>query len=134
MTHKSTRFSGPYVAAKLPSFFLSMRSLIFSALAVVALTFNAGAQVPVGPGSVKLGKVQPSVVKTPEYQLSSGPQKRTGKSRDWLEIEVDFDTVPELIDELTFKYTILIEKKLLDGEVTHVSIAKGKEHYSVVYV
>jgi len=38
------------------------------------------------------------------------------------------------IDELTFKYTLLIEGKLLDGEVTYVAIAKDKEHYAVMYV
>lgn len=134
MTHKNTRFPGPHSALNLPSIFSPMRSFILSAVTAIALASNSGGQVPVGPNSIKMGKVQPAVVKTPEFQLSSGPQKRTGKSRDWLEIEVDFDTTAELIPELTFKYTILIEKKLLDGEVTHVSIAKGKEHYSVVYV
>jgi hypothetical protein len=110
-----------------------MKSLLFSLLAVAAMIITARAQVPVGPGSIKLGKVQPAVVKTPDYNLTSGPAKRS-KALDWLEIEVEFESVPELIPELTFKYTILLEKKLLDGEVTHVSIPKGKDHYSVMYV
>ena len=42
--------------------------------------------------------------------------------------------MPEEIDELKFKYTVLIEKTLLDGEVTHVNIPAGREHYSVMYV
>jgi hypothetical protein len=110
-----------------------MKALVFSCALFVAMLLAVEGQVPVGPGSVKLGKVQPAVVKTPEYQLSSGPQKRS-KAKDWLEVEVEFETVPEMIDELTFKYTIAIEGKLLDGEVTHVSIGKGKDHFSVVYV
>jgi hypothetical protein len=113
--------------------FLAMKAFVFSAAALFAISTLAHGQVPVGPGSVKLGKVQPAVVKTPEYQLSSGPQKRS-KAKDWLEVEVEFETTPEMIDELTFKYTIGIEGKLLDGEVTHVSIPKGKDHFSVVYV
>jgi hypothetical protein len=106
-------------------------SLFACALALVAVT--ASAQSPVGPGSVKLGKVQPEVVKTPEYNVTGGPQKRS-KTGQWLEVEVEFETKPEDIDELTFKYTILVEKKLLDGEVTHVNIPKGRDHYSVIYV
>jgi hypothetical protein len=106
-------------------------SLFACALAVTALT--ASAQTLVGPGSVKLGKVQPEVVKTPEFQVTGGPQKRS-KVGQWLEVEVEFETKPEDIDELTFKYTIMLEKKLLDGEVTHVNIPKGRDHYSVIYV
>jgi hypothetical protein len=106
-------------------------SLLACALALTAL--SASAQVAIGPGSVKLGKAQPEVVKTPEYNVTGGPQKRS-KIGNWLEVEVDFETKVDDIDELTFKYTILIEKKLLDGEVTHVNIPKGKDHYSVVYV
>jgi hypothetical protein len=111
----------------------AMKAFVFSIAALFAISLIADAQTPVGPGSVKLGKVSPSVVKTPEYQLSSGPTKRS-KSKDWLEVEVEFESQPEMIDELTFKYTIGIEGKLLDGEVTHVSIPKGKDHFSVMYV
>lgn len=101
------------------------------ALALTALA--AAAQAPVGPGSVKLGKAAPEVLNSPEYQITGGPQKRS-KIGKWLSVEVEFETKPEEIDDLTFKYTILIEKKLLDGEVTHVNIPKGREHYSVIYV
>lgn len=106
-------------------------SLITCALAAFALT--ATAQVPIGPGSVKLGKVQPAVVKTPEFSLTSGPEKRS-KLGQWLEVEVEYETKPEDIDELTFKFTILFEKKLLDGEVTYINIPKGRDHYAVMYV
>lgn len=106
-------------------------SLFACALAVASLT--ASAQTPVGPGSVKLGKVVVEVIKTPEYNITGGPQKRS-KIGQWLEAEVEFETKPEDIDELTFKYTILFEKRLLDGEVTHIAIPKGRDHYSVVYV
>jgi hypothetical protein len=98
-----------------------------------ALVSPVFSQVPLGPGSVKISKIQPSVVKTPEYQITGGVNKRF-KLGDWLEVEVEFDTKAEEIDELTFKYTISVERKLLDGEVTHVSIPKGRDHFSVVFV
>jgi hypothetical protein len=110
-----------------------MKTLSLIGCALALLTVSASAQVQVGPGAVKLGKVQPEVVKTPEFQITGGPQKRS-KIGQWLEVEVEYETKPEDIDELTFKYTILVEKKLLDGEVTHINIPKGREHYSVMYV
>ena len=109
-----------------------MKLLSLSVFAALISSLPAHAQVPVGPGSVKLGKVQPAIVKTPVYSITGSDKRST--PREWLEVEVEFETVPEMIDELTFKYTIFVEKKLLDGEVTHVDIPKGREHFSVVYV
>lgn len=80
-----------------------------------------------------LERVLPSVQKTPEYTTVGGQQKRF-KNQEWLEVEVEFTTKAELIDELTFKYFILLNGKLLVGDVTHVNIPKGREHYSVAYV
>lgn len=110
-----------------------MKTFSVFSCALAALGLCASAQAPIGPGSIKLGKVQPEVVKTPEFNVTGGPQKRS-KTGQWLEVEVEFETKPEDIDELTFKYTILVEKRLLDGEVTHVNIPKGRDHFSVVYV
>jgi hypothetical protein len=110
-----------------------MKIFVFSLVAIAVLSLTASAQAPVGPGSVKLGKIQPAVITSPQYQIIGGPQKRVIYG-NWLEVEVEFASQPEVIDELTFKYTILLEKKLLDGEVTHVNIPAGKDHFSVMYV
>jgi hypothetical protein len=99
-------------------------------MALAALSLSASAQAPMG---IKINKIQPAVIKSPDYQINGGPQKRTVYG-SWLEVEVDFTTVPEMIDELTFKYTILFENNLLDGEVTHVNIPAGRDHFSVMYV
>lgn len=109
-----------------------MKTPIISSLAILALGLHSFAQAPVTAASIKLGKVMPAVVKSPEFQLSSGPQKRS-KPADWLEMEIDFETKVD-IEELTFKFTVLFEKKLLDGEVTYVNIAKDKNHYAVMYI
>ncbi len=110
-----------------------MKILTLSVCAALACAFHATAQVPVGPGAVKLGKVSPAIVKTPDYTLKIGPEKRS-KVGDWLEIEVEFETKAEEIDELTFAYTVQFENRLLDGSVTHVNIPKGREHFSVMYI
>lgn len=110
-----------------------MKTLSLLAVGFAALTFSANAQVPVGPGAIKLGKVEVSAPNTPEYQITGGQNKRY-KIGKWVEIEIKYETVPAEIDELTFKFTALIENKLLDGEVTYVNIGKGNEHYAVMYV
>jgi hypothetical protein len=110
-----------------------MKTLLVSAITALAFVYHASAQVPIGPGAVKIGKIEPSGIKSPEYQIQGGPQKRS-KVGTWLEVEVEFETKPEDIDELTFAYTVMVENKLLDGSVTHVNIPAGKDHYSVVYI
>ena len=102
-----------------------MKLLPLTLAAALACNLHLHAQTALKAGDVKLGKVQPSMVKTPEFSLSSGPQKRS-KPADWLEIEIEYETKPEDIDELTFTYTIMIEKKLLTGQVTHINIPKGR--------
>ena len=63
-----------------------MKILFLSFLAVGALASEALAQVAVGPGAVKITKVDISGVKTPEYMINGGPQKRS-KVGTWLEID-----------------------------------------------
>jgi hypothetical protein len=110
-----------------------MKILSLTACAVLGFALHASAQVPVGPGSVKVGKVTVEAPTSPEYQVTGGPQKRS-KNEKWLEFEVEYATMPEEVDELTFKFTALIEKKLLTGEVTYVNILKGKDHFAVMYI
>jgi hypothetical protein len=110
-----------------------MKLLAFALAGLIGLTLSTHAQTALRAGDVKLGKVAPAVVKTPEFSLTSGPTKRS-KLGDWLEVEVDYETKAEFIDELTFTYTIMVEKQLLIGQVTHINIPKGRDHYSVMYV
>lgn len=109
------------------AFVLSL--VAFAALAVLASTSYGQARA----GDVKIEKISPAVVKTPQFQLQSGPIKRS-KDLDWLEVEVEFSTAPEMTDELSFVYKILVNGKLLVGTVDHVDIPKGRDHYSVAYV
>ena len=93
----------------------------------------AFAQVPIGPNSIKVGKVLVSAPTTPEFQVTGGQNKRYQLGK-WLEFEVSYDTIPEIIDELTFRFTALVEGKLLVGDVTYQAISKGKDHYAVMYI
>lgn len=110
-----------------------MNPLSIALAILLAASLSARAQAPVGPGSVKLGKIAPEFVTTPEIQYTGGPQKRTGRAQKWLEVEVAYETKPESIDELTFKFSTILDKQLINGEVTYANIGKG-EHFGVMYV
>lgn len=105
-----------------------MKKLLLLPLVVFAL-----AATSFGRDEYQIMKVQPSVIRTPEFTFT-GDQRRSGKSEQWLEVEVEFRSSVEETDELTFKYYILLAGKCLTGEVTHVNIPKGRELHSVMYV
>ncbi len=110
-----------------------MKIFAIAIAASLALPVAILAQAPPGPGSVKLGKVALEFQSSPEFTLKSGPVKRS-KNLKWLEAEIDYDVKAQEIDELTFKFIALVEKKLLTGEVTYVNILKGTDHYAVMYI
>jgi hypothetical protein len=111
---------------------MKIRSFYFLSI-LLLLDLSAHGQAALRRDDVVVEKVLPSVQKTPEFQITSGQTKRS-RNQDWLEIEVEFATKAELIDELTFKYQVVLNGKLLVGDVTHVNIPKGREHYSVAYI
>lgn len=92
-----------------------------------------------GPGRiVQIRKIEPSKVKTPEYQLLKGQFMAT--TRDWFQVAVSYETAPDWIDDLTFTYYVLMKPKtgptkymLFKGDVTYVNIQKGK-HKSDMYL
>ena len=94
---------------------------------VLAATSMVYAQAPAAAaGGFQITKINRELMPTPEYTLSQGPTVTNNGRERWLEVEVDFSATPEFTDELTFKYYILIDGKLLTGEVTHVNILAGQ--------
>jgi hypothetical protein len=81
----------------------------------------------------KVDKVTPTFVQTPDYQIPSAPHQEPNPVGKWLEVEVQFE-VPQDTDEMTVKYYVVVNGKLLAGEVSHVNVPKGRELYSVMYV
>jgi len=82
-------------------------------------------------------KISPAVDMTPEYSVNPTPQHPSGRSQQWLEVEVAFESNIEWTDELTVRYFILIDDQCLTGEVTHIDIPRsspGRELYSVMYI
>jgi hypothetical protein len=108
-----------------------MKTAVLSvALILVAGEVFAQARNP----EFQLTKITKNLVSTPQFSYTGGQQYPTNQRDRWLEVEVEFSAAPEFTDELTFKYFILVNGKLLTGEVTHLNVAAGREKRSVMYV
>ena len=81
-----------------------------------------------------LTKITKNLISSPQFNYTGAQQYQANLSDRWLEVEVEFAAAPEFTDELTFKYFILLNGKLLTGEVTHVNVAAGRANRSVMYV
>ena len=97
----------------------------------VILPFSVLAQVR-GPAGreFQITKITKNLIATPDYGI--GQYRPAGNER-WLEMEVEFNAAPELTDEVTLKYYVLFNGRLLTGEVTHINISAGLNR-SVMYV
>lgn len=82
----------------------------------------------------QLTKITRNLISSPEFNYSGAETYRSNSRDRWLEIEAVFSSAPEFTEELTLKYFIFLNGKLLTGEVTHVNILGGKELRSVIYV
>src|SRR3954469_12979304 len=90
------------------------------------------AQAPAGQYQVT--KITKNLITSPQFTYT-GAQQYVSNQRDrWLEVEVEFASSAEFTDELTLRYFILVNGKLLTGEVTHTNVAGGRESRSVMYV
>jgi hypothetical protein len=104
-------------------------------IGIWCLGFGICAAAPAAPGGdFKLTKISKNLVSTPQFSYSGGQQYPANQRDRWLEVEVEFTAAPEFTDELTLKYFVLINAKVLTGEVTHVNVAAGRENRSVMYV
>ena len=112
-----------------------MKGITFGAIVafLVCLAQVAVAQTRPAP-DFQLNKITRNLVSTPQFSFTGGQQYPTNQRDRWLEVEVEFAAAPAFTDELTFKYFILLNGKLLTGEVTHTNIAAGRENRSVMYV
>src|SRR5712671_5309579 len=103
--------------------------LTFFAFWILPLVMQAQVRAP-GGREFQITKITKNLIETPDY----GPGRyRAEANGRWLEVEVEFNAAPEWTDELTLKYYILFNGRLLTGEVTHVNISGGLNR-SVMYV
>jgi hypothetical protein len=106
----------------------SIRFLFFL-FSMLSLTMQGQMRAP-GGREFQITKITKNLVAAPDYGIG---QYRVAANERWLEVEVEFNAAPEWTDELTLKYYILFNGRLLTGEVTHVNISGGLNR-SVMYV
>jgi hypothetical protein len=94
--------------------------------------------------SFKIGKLvgvgRRGLVKTPEYR--SNINRGAGQPREWAQIAVQYETVAEWLDDVTFQYWVLAMRKedgqnvyaLYKKSVRYSDIAAGREHVSTVFL
>lgn len=129
-----------------------MFNRIFAPIALVCLGVVSPlmAQSPAADVNVqaKINKVTVASQKTPKIDASGVTDKRW-RPRTWIEVEVEFETkvrkdaVSPFIDELDFKYYVVLnaivpgsqnQRVVLTGEVGHTSIDSRGVANSVMYI
>ena len=108
---------------------------VFQFLFLLIFLTPAVTRAQARPGSeFQLTKITKNLISTPQYTYNGAQQYPTNLREQWLEVEATFAAGPPFTDELTLKYFILFNGKLLNGEVTHINVAAGREDRSVMYV
>jgi hypothetical protein len=97
--------------------------LLFSLIVLVSTGFSRDEFVIT---KVSQGMLQPPAV--------GGNRGHGGGNDQWLAVEADFKANVDLTEELTFKYLIAINGKCVTGESTYVSIEKGRDLHSVMFL
>ena len=120
---------------------LSNATLPRPIMKALILTFFTAAifiplQVPgqARPGDFQITKITKNLITNPQYTYNGAEQYQANQRDRWLEVEVEFVAAPDFTDELTFRYFIFINGKLLTGEVTHANILAARDNRSVMYV
>ena len=103
---------------------------IVAAIALVCGSISAFGQVR----DFQLLRIAPNFISSPQFTYTGAEQYVADLRERWLEVEVTLAAAPEFSDELTVKYFILFNGRLLTGEVTHTNIPAGRENRSVMYV
>jgi len=103
---------------------------IVMAIALVCGAMSALAQTR----DFQLLRIAPNFISSPQFTYTGAEQHVADLRERWLEVEVTLAATPEFSDELTVKYFILFNGRLITGEVTHTNIPAGRENRSVIYV
>lgn len=110
---------------------------LFAALSAVLLLSSIAPPLQAQPRAAvefQITKINRALIAPPEFTYSGAQNYRTNQRDRWLEVEVEFAAAPELTEELTVKYFVMLNGKLLTGEVTHTNVVAGRELRSVMYV
>jgi len=119
----------------------------FLVLAALGMADVAFSQQPVliNPGDVKIKKIEFVGQPTPIFVVEGVKMKDVPRQREWMEVEVEFkvekgrNDKEAVVPELTFRYYVGFQDQtgkyvLLTGDVTHLNVQVGEDHFSAVYI
>ncbi len=85
--------------------------------------------------------IKKDLIKAPTYGAGTseiGGGRPSTLHTDWLRIEAQFESRPEWADDVTVKFHVLMgdgaDRRLFSGEMTHINVQKGQQHYSAMYM
>lgn len=119
---------------------MSIRTFCMAVAFLAAVSAQAQTVREPQAGDFRIVSLRNSMIQAPKYSASSG---LTGGQpatllRDWLQIEVQFETRQEWADDVKLVYFALLgkqnEAKLFKGEVTHTYVMKGPQHFSAMFM
>lgn len=100
-------------------------------LSVTAVTSSVRAQGQ--GGGFQITKINKNMITSPQFTYVGGEQITTNQRDYWLAIDTEFNSTVDVADDVTFKYFVLINGKILTGEVTHMNILAGRGLRSVMF-
>ena len=121
---------------------MNVRHLAIGSLLGLALLGVTGASAQETTAQpFRIRNIRKDLVKAPTFQTSTadtGGGRPATLYQDWLRIEVQFESRPEWADDVQVKFFVLLgegrDAKLFSGEVNHVNVQKGQQHYSAMFV
>jgi hypothetical protein len=122
---------------------MSVRQIGLVAILALAGAVSAQAQAvrEPQPGDFRLKTIRHVLQQAPNYSASGALDAATRSPavfREWLRIEVQFETKLEWVSDLKLVYYALLgkgsEAKLFKGEVNHVHVGKNSAHNSAMFM
>ena len=95
-------------------------------LSIFALALAGSVSAQNHLNDFQITKISRDLITTPQFNYSGAEQKRETHER-WLRVDVQFSAAPDFTEELTLKYYILMNGKVLTGEVTHANVLAGRD-------
>lgn len=123
---------------------MSLKQLViwFALLGVLTVWPNGTfGQAPAGHDDFAIKDIRQLQLNAPTYSATGVLGGRPSTLwRIWLEIEAQFESKAEWADDVQLKFYVLVkgahadESRLFVGDVTHVNVAKGSQHYSAMFI
>ena len=118
-------------------------SHLVTKLSAVLLLAGLGSAQAQGPTQVqaKVADVKVIMQKTPVFTAAGVEMKKDGKLREWLEVEIEFETRSDakvgVIPELMVQYYLAVKgasQQILTDSFTYTNVIDKEPAYAVVYV